>query len=57
MVVGAATEDNFVLYMSIHHYCSAATFTELPLRKMTLMSRYRRSVGNLALIQDGGKAV
>jgi len=50
-------QDNFVLYMWIHHYSSAATFIEVPLRKMTLTSRYRRSVGNLALIQDGGKAV
>ena len=49
--------DNFVLYTWIHHYSSAPTFTEVPLRKMTLMSRYRRSVGNLALTQDGGKAV
>jgi len=51
------TQDNFVLYLWIHHYSSAATFTEVPLREMTLTSRYRRSVGNLALIQDGGKAV
>jgi hypothetical protein len=42
--------------MSKHNYISAATFTDLPLRKMTTY-RYERSVGNLALIQDGGKAV
>jgi hypothetical protein len=50
-------QDNFVSCMSIYHCSSAATFTEVPLRKMTLMSRYRWSVGNLALMQDGGKVV
>ena len=40
----------FLSCVSVHHHTSSATFTELPLRKMTLTSRYLRSVGNLALM-------